>query len=161
MAAFLQKSLLGISQILLSEEDDEESDPENEDSMHPEGLLDTQSLLVQSVAPLPSLPIPNHSLSALEHDANSSPENGGHASALVEATTHVMLPSTESTYSQHLSDPGHTVTPHHLQQLILSNDTIASQDTNSVTSQNHTENALEHDPESVQHPDKVAGGSAH
>ncbi|CAE6418257.1 unnamed protein product [Rhizoctonia solani] len=166
MVELLHKSLLGMSQILLSGGDDEES-LEYEDSMHPEGLLDTQSSRVQSGVPLPSLPISNHSLSTLEHDVNLSPADGVHASALVATTTQVVLPSTENRYSQHLSDPGNTVTPHQLQpnsgtQSILWNDLIAFQDTNSVTSQDDAENALQHHPKSsAQEPGNTAGDSAH
>ncbi|CAE6463271.1 unnamed protein product [Rhizoctonia solani] len=155
MATFLQKSLLGILQVLLSGEDDEESDLEDEDPTQPERLPASQRSQVQSVTPPPSLLVSNPSLGVLEYHVNSSQANGMHTITPVATGTPVDPPSTDQnvvTSRQLESNPG--------ARLVLSNN-ISSQDTSVAPSDNHAENILKNQSSSVRFLDNTGGGSAH
>ncbi|CUA66968.1 hypothetical protein RSOLAG22IIIB_02876 [Rhizoctonia solani] len=145
----LQKALWGIPRVLFaaSGENDGESDLEDDDidSIHPEGIPDTQNLPTQLGIPLPSLPRSNPSPNTLENEVTSQ-VNEVHTNALVATTAPANL----------------SLTPELNQraQPMLSYDTDPSQSTSNGIPQETTENNLEHSTTpSVQESDSTAGGS--
>ncbi|CUA69476.1 hypothetical protein RSOLAG22IIIB_14029 [Rhizoctonia solani] len=149
MDGSLQKALWGIPDILFaaSGENDGESDLEDDDvdSIHPEGVPDTQNLPAQSGIPLPSLPRSNPSPNTIENEVTSQ-VNGVHTNALVATTAPANL----------------SLTPELNQgaQPMLSYDTAPSQSTSTSIPEETTENNLEHSTtSSVQESDSTAEGS--
>ncbi|KAG8707375.1 hypothetical protein FRC11_007480 [Ceratobasidium sp. 423] len=166
MAINLHKSFLGISQVLVPEESDDEPDPEDKTPMPPGGQLATSGSHMQAAVPTLAA---HFSLNALEHNTSSLEANGVHASTSVAANTPVDLPLAEDGQLQRSSTRGSATIPANRPapgtgvQSMPSNSTASSQEANTVASQDHVGNPSEQfvPPSRLQESDSESGGSPH
>ncbi|CAE6526053.1 unnamed protein product [Rhizoctonia solani] len=138
MATPLKKSSFGIPQVLLSQESDDEPDPEDEATMDPGGLLVAYGPHIQPT--MPTL-VTRLSPNTLDHNAGSFEAHSAHAIIVVAANAPVGFPLTENGQLQHSLIGGGTIisgdrlAPDAGVQSMPLNNTASLEETNTVASQ--------------------------